>query len=96
MFIKRINQSWALRELSRRSDDGPWYLEVTEKVLHKGPGVGADRHVAVELSKAGLGDLSSVFPYVFFPQVELQRRVEEEVNWLYSPEGWGHGKEGGW
>lgn len=69
------------------------YLEATKEVLDKGPSVGADRHVAVELSKTGLGDLCPVFTNVLLPQVELQRGVGDEVKWLWSP-GWGGG--GGW
>lgn len=66
------------------------YLEATKEVLDKGPSVGADRHVAVELSKTGLGDLCPVFTNVLLPQVELQRGVGDEVKWLRSP-GWGGG-----
>lgn len=71
------------------------YLEATKEVLDKGPSVGADRHVAVELSKTGLGDLCPVFTNVLLPQVELQRGVGDEVKWLRSP-GWGGGGAGAW
>lgn len=30
------------------------YLETTKEVLNKGSSIGGDRHIAVELSKAGL------------------------------------------
>lgn len=70
------------------------YLEATKEVLDKRPSVGADRHVAVELSKTGLGDLCPVFTNVLLPQVELQRGVGDEVKRLQSPgPGWG---TGGW
>lgn len=48
------------------------YLESTKKVLLEGSSVGADRHIAVEFSKAGLGHLSSVFTNILLAQVVLQ------------------------
>lgn len=32
----------------------------------------------------GLGNLSPVFPNVLLPQVELQRGMRKEMNWLCS------------
>lgn len=58
------------------------YLEATKEVFNKGASVGTNRHVAVELSEAGLGDLSPVFTNVLLPQVELQSRLRDEVKWL--------------
>lgn len=60
----------------------PRYLEATKEVLDKGPSVGTDRHIAVELSEARLGDLSPIFTDVLLSQVELQRRVGDEVKGL--------------
>lgn len=58
----------------------PRYLEATKEVLNEGPSVGADRHIAVELSEARLRDLSPIFTDVLLPQVELQRgRGQSEV-----------------
>lgn len=56
----------------------PKYLKATKEVLDQRPGVGTDRHIAVELGKAGLGHLSPVFTDVLLPQVELQRGAREE------------------
>lgn len=72
------------------------HLEATKKVLDKGPSVGADRHVAVELSETGLGYLCPVFTNVLLPQVELQRGVGDKVKWLRSPEGVGKVGAGAW
>lgn len=38
----------------RRQGDAPRYLETAKEVLNEGPSIGADGHIAVELSKAGL------------------------------------------
>lgn len=68
------------------------YLKATKEVLNEGTSVGTDRHVAVELSEAGLGDLCPVFTNVLLPQVELQSRVGDEVKWLWSLGPWQGGK----
>lgn len=62
----------------------PRYLEATKEVLNEGPSVGADRHIAVELSEARLRDLSPIFTDVLLPQVELQRGAGDKVKWLQS------------
>ena len=37
-----------------REVDVARYLETTKEVIHNGPSVGADWHIAVEFSKVGL------------------------------------------
>lgn len=78
---------------SKRIGLCPRYLEATKEVLNEGPSIGSDRHIAVELSEAGLGDLSPIFTNVFLPQVELQSRVGGKMKWLWSLGGWSLGRE---
>jgi hypothetical protein len=68
-------------EKNQKWQDAGWhsrYLETTKEVLNEGSSVGADRHIAVEFSKAGLGYFSSVFTNILLTQVELQWCAKKE------------------